>query len=108
MDLVSICVDVIQSCENKEGLSNLLLVGLKVERRLVRFMGAQSLSYELLDSSPKKTFSARLLTVGEIVSKLNDKLYSSPSVNERGRATGWEISHCPTRCVPFVYRRELV
>ena len=58
MDLVSICIDVIQSCENKESLSNLLLVGLKVERRLVRFMGAQSLSYELLDSSPKKTFSA--------------------------------------------------
>ena len=58
MDLMSICVDIIQSCENKAGLSNLLLVGLRVERRLVRFMGALSFSYELLDSLPKKTFSA--------------------------------------------------
>jgi len=82
MNLVSICVDVVQSCEGKADLSNPLLVGLRAERRVVRLM------------------------VGEIVSKPSDELYSSPSVSERGRATGCEISHCPTRCVPFVYRRE--
>jgi hypothetical protein len=56
MDLVSICVDVVQSCEGKAVLSNLLLVGLRMGRSVVRLMGAQSLSYEPLDSSPNKTF----------------------------------------------------
>jgi hypothetical protein len=102
LDLVPICVDVVQSCE---GRADLLLVGFRVKRRVVRLMGAKSLSYEPLDSSPKRTFWALLLAVGEIVSKPNDELYSSPSVSERVRETGWDISHCPTRCVPFVYRR---
>jgi len=50
LNLVSICVDIVQSCEGKADLSNLLLVGLRVERSVVRLMGAPSLSYELLDS----------------------------------------------------------
>ena len=53
MNLVAICVDVVQSCEVK---ADLLLVGLRVERRVVRLMGAWSLSYEPLDSLPNKTF----------------------------------------------------
>ena len=74
------------------------------ERRVVRLMGARSLSYESLDSAPKRTFCAWLLTVGEMVSKLSDDMYSSSPIREGGRATGWEISHCPTWWVPFVYR----
>jgi hypothetical protein len=59
MNLVSICVDVVQSCEGKaDDHSDLLLVGVRVERRVVRLMGAQSFSYEALDPSPKKTFWA--------------------------------------------------
>lgn len=54
MNLVSIGVDVVQSCEGKtDDHSDLLLVGVRVERRVVRLMGAQSFSYEPLDSSPK-------------------------------------------------------
>jgi hypothetical protein len=53
MNLVAICVDVVQSCEVK---ADLLLVVLRVERRVVRLMGAWSLSYEPLDSLPNKTF----------------------------------------------------
>jgi hypothetical protein len=58
LNLVSICVDVVQTCKGKADLSDLLLVGLRVERRVVRLMGAPSLSYEPLDSLPKKTFWA--------------------------------------------------
>jgi len=58
MNLVAICVDVVQPCEGNADLSNLLLVGLREERGVVRLMGAHSLSYEPLDSSPNKTFWA--------------------------------------------------
>jgi hypothetical protein len=49
-------------------------------------MGERSFSYESLDSAPKKTFWVP--TVGEIVSKLSDDMYSSSPSNERGFVTG--------------------
>lgn len=109
VDLVPIRVDVVQSCGGKADVSN-LIAGWESETgwSAVRLMGARRLSYESLDSAPKRTFWAWLLTVGEMVSKLSEDMYSSSPVGERarGRAVGWEISHCPTRCVPFVYREN--
>jgi hypothetical protein len=59
MNLLPICVDVVQSYGREaDQISHMLRVRVGVGRRAVRLMGARSLSYESLNSVPKRTFWA--------------------------------------------------